>query len=150
MIIGGSGSGKTNALLNFIKEEDDIDKIYLYAKDLSKPKYEFLIKKREYAVTKYFKDPNAFIECLNTVDDVYENIDDYNPNRKRKILIVFDDMISGIMSNKKFQAIIKELFIRCRKPNIHLRLSLSLIFLFQKMLRLNSTSEGEILVFCDF
>ena len=60
------------------------------------------------------------IQCLNTMDDVYENIDDYNPNRKRKILIVFDDMIADVMTNKKFQAVIKELFIRCRKLNISL------------------------------
>ena len=67
------------------------------------------------------------------MDDVYQNIDDYNPSRKRKILIVFDDMIADIMSNKKFQAIIKELFIRCRKLNISLFLSHSHIFMFQKM-----------------
>ena len=112
LIIGGSESGKTNALLNLIKEQDDIDKIYLYAKDLSEPNYEFLVKKREDAGTKHFNDPNSFIECLNTMDGVYENIDDYNQSRKRKILIVFDDMIADIMSNKKFQAIIKESFIR--------------------------------------
>ena len=47
LTIGGSGSGKTNTLLNLIKEQDDIDKIYLYAKNLSKPKYQFLIKNRE-------------------------------------------------------------------------------------------------------
>ena len=64
MIIGGSGSGKTNTLINLIKEQDDIDKIYLYAKDLSKLKYEFLIKKRENKGTKHLNDPNAFIECL--------------------------------------------------------------------------------------
>ena len=74
----------------------------MYAKDLSEPKYEFLIKKREDAGTKHFSHPNAFIECSNTMDDVYENINDYNPNRKRKILIVFDDMIADIMINKKF------------------------------------------------
>ena len=119
LIIGGSGSGKTNALLNLIKEQDDIDKIYLYAKDLSEPKYEFLIKKREDAGTKHFSHPNAFIECSNTMDDVYENIDNFNLNRKR-LLVVFDDMIADIMTNKKFQAIIKELFIRCRKVNISL------------------------------
>ena len=61
LIIGGSGSGKTNALLILIKEQDDIDKIYLYAKDLSKPKYEFLIKKREDAGTKHLNNPNTFI-----------------------------------------------------------------------------------------
>ena len=118
LIIGGSGSGKTNALLNLIKEQDGIDKIYMYAKDLSNPKYEFSIKEHEDAGIKHLNDLNAFIECSNTMDDVYENIDDYNPNRKRKILIVFDDMIADIMTNKKFQAIIKELFIRCRKINI--------------------------------
>ena len=118
MIIGGSGSGKTNALLNLIKEQDDIDKIYLYAKDLSEPKYEFLIKKRKDVGIKYCNDPNAFIGCSNTMDDVYENIDDYNPSRKRKVLILLDDMITDIISNKKFQGIIKELFIRRTKINI--------------------------------
>ena len=93
----------------------------------------FYIKKHEDAGTKHFNDPSAFIECSNKMDDVYENINDYNPSRKRKILIVFDDMIADIMTNKKFQAIIKELFIRCRKVNISLFLSFSLIFLFQKM-----------------
>ena len=52
------------------------------------------------------------------MDDVYENIDDYNPSEKRKVLTIFDDMIVDIMTNKKFHAIIKELFIRCRKLNI--------------------------------
>ena len=120
LIIGGSGSGKTNALLNLIKEQDDIDKIYLYAKDLSESKYKFLIKKREDVGTNHFNDPNAFIECSNTMDDAYTNINDYNPSRKRKILIVFDDMIADIMTSKKFQSIINELFIRCRKLNISL------------------------------
>ena len=101
LIIGGSGSGKTNALLNLIKEQDDIDKIYLYAKDLSEPKYEFLIKKCKDA-TKHLNDLKAFIECSNTMDDVYENIDDYNPNKQRKILIVFDHMMAVIMADKKF------------------------------------------------
>ena len=67
------------------------------------------------------------------MDDVYENINDYNPNRDKKVLIVFDDTIVDIMNNKRFQAIIKELFIRCRKLNISLVLLLSLIFLFQKL-----------------
>ena len=139
MIIGGSGSGKTNALLNLIKEQDDIDKMYLYAKDLSEPKYEFLIKKHEDVGIKYCNDPNAFIECSNTMDDVYENIHDYNLSRKRKILIVFDDMIADIMTNKKFQAIIKELFIRCRKLNISLVFITQSYFSVPKDVRLNST-----------
>ena len=76
--------------------------MYLYAKDLSEPTYEFLIKKREDAGIKHLEDSNAFIECSNTMNDVYENIDDYNPKRKRKILIVFDYMIADIMTNKIF------------------------------------------------
>ena len=118
MMVGGSGLGKTNALLNLINEQYDIDKIYLYAKDLSKPKYEYLIKKPENAGIRHLNDPNAFIKCFNTMDDVYENINDYNPSRKKIMLIVFDDMIPDVMSNKKFRIIIKELFIRCRKLNI--------------------------------
>ena len=82
---------------------------------------------------KNLNNPNAFIECSNTMDDVYENINDFNPIRKRKNLIVFDDMIADVMTNKKFPAIIKELFIRCRKLNISLFLLLNLIFFFQKM-----------------
>ena len=101
MITGGSGSGKTNRLLNLINEQEDIDKIYLYAKDLSEPKYGYLIKKRENTGINHLNDPNAFIEYFNTMDDVYENINDYNPSRKRKILFVFDDMIADIMTNKK-------------------------------------------------
>ena len=72
------------------------------------------------------------------MDDVYQNIDDYNPSRKRKILIVFDDMIADIMSNKKFQAIIKELFIRCRKLNISLVFITQSYFSVPKDVRLNS------------
>ena len=91
LIIGGSGSGKTNALLNLINEQKDSDKIYLYAKHLSEPKYEFLIKNRENAGLKYLNDSNAFIECSNTMANVYENIDYYNLSRKRQVLIIFDD-----------------------------------------------------------
>ena len=123
MIIGGSGSGKTNALLKLIKEQDYhdvIDKIYLFGKDLSETKYEYLIKRREDAGIKNVNNPNAFIVCSNMIDDVYEDIDNYNPKRNKKVLTVFDDMIADIMTNKRFQAIIKELFTRCRKLNISL------------------------------
>ena len=78
MIIGGSGSGKTNTLLNLLNEKNDIDKIYIYARDLNEPKYKILIKKREDAGIKHLIDPNAFIECSNTMDDVYESIQDSN------------------------------------------------------------------------
>ena len=139
MIIADSGSGKTSTLLNLIKEQNDIDKIYLYAKELSETKYELLIKKRQNAAIKHLNNPNAFIECCNTMDDVYEDIDDYNPNRKRKILIVFDDMMADIMTNKEFQAIIKELFIRCRKLNVSLVFITQSYFTVPKDVRLNST-----------
>ena len=79
----------------------------MYAKDLSESKYEYLIKNRENTGIKHLNDSKAFIGCSNTMNDVYENIDDYNLNRKIKILIVFDDMIADIMTNKKFQSIIK-------------------------------------------
>ena len=96
---------KKNAWLNLIKEQDAIDRIYWYAKDLSEPKYELLTKNPEDAGIKHLNDPNAFIEWSNTMDDVYENIDDYNQSRKRRI--GFDDMIADIMASKKFQAIMK-------------------------------------------
>ena len=136
MIIGGSRSGKTNALLNLISQQDDNDKIYLYAKDLSEPKFEFLIKKREDAGIKHFNDPDAFTECSNTMDGVYENIDNYTTETE-KVLIVFDDMIADIMTNKKIQAIIKELFIRCKKLNISFVFITQFHFSVLKDVRLN-------------
>ena len=139
IITGGSGSGKTNALINLINEQNDIDKIYLYARDLNEPKYKILIKKRKDAGIKHLNDPNAFIECSNTMDDVYENINDYNPIRKIKKLIAFDDMIADIMTNKRFRAIIKELFIRCRKLHISLVFITQSYFSVPKDVRLNST-----------
>ena len=69
LIVAGSGSGKTNALLNLINHEPDIDKIYLYEKDLNEAKYKFLINKRESTVLKYLNGSKAFIECSNDMDD---------------------------------------------------------------------------------
>ena len=111
----------------------------MYARDLSEPKSEYLIKKREDAGIKHVNNPNTFIECLNFMDDVYENINDYKPSRKRKFVIVFDDMIADIMKNKRFQAIIKELFSRCRKLNISLAFITQSFFSIPKDVRLNST-----------
>ena len=139
LIIGGSGSGKTNTLLHLINEQDSIDKIYLHAKYLNQPKYEFLIINRENAGIKHCNNPNAFIEYSNAMDDVYKKIDHYNPRRKRKVLIAFDDMIADIMTNKLFQAIIKELFIRCRKLNISLVFITQPYFTVPKDVKLNST-----------
>ena len=84
--IGGSGSGKTNTLLDLINEQNDIEKIYLYTKNLSEPKYQFLIKKREIVGIKHLNNPNAFIECLNTMDDVYENINKLQSNQETKTI----------------------------------------------------------------
>ena len=94
-------------LINEQDYHDVIDKIYLYARDLNEPKYEYLIKKREDAGIKHLDNPNAFIVCSNAMDDVYEDIDNYKPKKDKKVLIVFDDIIADIMTNKKFQAIIK-------------------------------------------
>ena len=140
MIIGPSESGKTNYLLNTVqKDNNKIDKIYLYAKDLEEPKYQLLIKKREQAGIKNLKDKNAFIEYSNNMDDIYDDINDYNKKRKRKVLIVFDDMISHVMSNKKAQQVLKELFIRCRKLNISLYFLTQSYFSAPKDVRLNCT-----------
>ena len=141
LIIGPSGSGKNNALLNLIQQDNGnlIDKIYLYTKDLSEPKYKFLIKKCKDAGIENLDDPSAFIEYSNNMDDVYNNIDNYNPKRKRKFFFVFDDMITDIMTNKRFHAIMKELFIRCRKLNISLVFITQSYFSVQKEVRLNST-----------
>ena len=111
--------------------------MYVYARDLNEPKYEYLIKKREDVGTKHLNNPNASIECTNTMDEVYDNINDYNSNRRRKILNVFD-MIADIMTNK-FQAMIKDLFIRCRKLNISLVFITQSYFSVPKDARLNST-----------
>ena len=111
----------------------------MYAKDLSKPNYECLIKKRKNAGIKHLNDPNALTECSNMMDGVLKNINYCNPSRKRNILIVFDDTIADIMTNKKFQTIINELFIRCRKLNISLIFITQSYFSVPKGVRLNST-----------
>ena len=98
LIIGPSGSSKTNYLLNSIQRDNNIvDKIYLYAKDLEEPKYRLLIDKIEKAGINFNNNPNAFIEYSNSIDDISSDIEDYNKKRKRKILIIFDDMISHVM-----------------------------------------------------
>ena len=103
LIIGPSGSGKTNTLPHLINNLHSIDKIYLYAKDIREPKYEYLINKREQAGIKNLNDPNAFIEYSGDMNDVLDDINDYNKNRDKKVLIVFDDMIAGIEYNKNFK-----------------------------------------------
>ena len=139
LIIGGSGTGKTDALLNLINNQQGIDKIYLYAKDPYEDKYQYLINKRESVGLKHFNDPKAFIEYSNDMHDVYKNINNYNPNKEKKILIVFDDMIADMISNKKLNSIVTELFIRCRKLNISLVFISRSYFKVPKDVRNNST-----------
>ena len=138
MIIGGSGSGKINVLLNLIENQPDIDKIYLYTKDPYEAKYQYLITNRGVGIN-HFTDPKAFIEYSNDMHDVYENIDEYNPHKENKILIVFDDMIADMIHNKKLNSILTKLFIRGRKLNISLVFITQLYFKVPKDVRLNTT-----------
>ena len=117
LIIGGSGSGKTTSLFKLINHEPDIDETYLCAKDPYETKYQFLIKKREDVGKKHFNDSKAFIGYSN---DIYKDIEKYKPNKKRKILIAFDDMISDMLINKKLNPVITEFFIRGWRRNISL------------------------------
>ena len=109
LIAGGSGSGKTTVLLNLIGNQPDIDKIYLYAKDPYEAKYQYLINKRERVGLNHYDDPKAFRKYSNDMQDVYKNIDEYNPGTKRKVLIVFNDIIADMINNKKLNPIVTEL-----------------------------------------
>ena len=126
-------------MLNLINNQVDIDKTYLYAKDPYEEKYQFLINKRESAGLKHFENPKAFIEDSNDMQDVYKNIEEFNICKKRKILIVFDDMIADMINNKKLNSIVTELFIRGRKLNISLVFITQSYFKVPKDVRLNST-----------
>ena len=139
LITGGSGTGKTNALLNLINNQPDIDKIYLYAKDPYEHKYQYLINKREYVGINHLNDPKVFIEYSNDMHDLFKNIDHYNPDKEKKILIVFDDMIADMISKKKLNSIVTELFIRCKKLNIPLVFISQSYFKVPKDIRNNST-----------
>ena len=99
LIIGGSGSGKTNVLLNLIENQPDIDKIYLYAKDPYETKYQYLINKREGIDIDQFNEPKSFIEHSNDMHDTYKSVDEYNLDKDNKNLIVFDDMIADMIHN---------------------------------------------------
>ena len=139
LIIGVSGSGKTNALLNLINNQSDIDKIYLHAKDPYEIKYQHLINKREKVGLDHFKDPKAFMKYSNDMQDVYKNIEDYNPGKKSKVLIVFDDMVADRINNKKPNSIVTELFIRGKKLNISIVFITQSCFKVPKDVGLNST-----------
>ena len=139
LIIGGSGSRKTNVLLNFIENEPDIDKIYLYAKDPYEAKYQYLIKIHEKVGIDHYNDPRAYTEYSNDMRDVYKNINYYNPDKENKLLIVFNDMIADMIFNKKLDSVVTELFSRGRKLNISLVLITQSYLKVPKDVRLNTT-----------
>ena len=128
------------SLLNLIYNQPDIDKIYIYAKDLYEAKYQYLINKREKVGVDHFNDSKAFMEYSNMdVQDIDKNIEEYNPDKKRKVLIVFDDMIADMINNKELNPTVTELFIRSRKVNISIAFITHSYFKVPKDVRSNST-----------
>ena len=115
-----AGSGKSNSLFYLIIHQLNIDKIYSYTKDPYEVKYQFLNNKRQSADVKHLNDSKTFIEYSNDISDIYKNIEEYNPNKKRKILTVFDYIIVDMLINKKVKPAVTEMFIRGRKLNIFL------------------------------
>ena len=111
----------------------------MYAKDPYEAKYQHMINKREKLGIDHFIDPNPFMGYSNDMFDVYKNIEDYNPNKKRKVLIIFDEMIAGRINNKKLNSIVTELFIRGRKLNISIVFITQSYFKVPKDVTLNST-----------
>ena len=137
LFIGPSGSGKTYTLLHLINNLHSIDEIYLYAKDITGPKYEYLINKIEQAGIKNLNDPKAFIEYSYEMDDMLDDVNSYNKNRDKKVLIVFGDMIADMEYNKNFKRIIKELFYTARKINV------SIVFITQSCFRALKDNKKE-------
>ena len=134
LIIGGPGSGKTNALLNLIYNQPDIDKIHLYAKDPFEAKYQYLTNKREKVGLNHYDDPKAFIEYSNDMQDVYKNIEEYNLGKKRKVLIAFDNMIADMINNKRLNPVVTELFLEAENLICLLFLLQNHILKYQKKL----------------
>ena len=99
----------------------------MHAKDPYEAKYQYLINKREGVGIDHFNDPKAFIEYPNDMHNVYKNIDECDPDKENKILIVFDDMTADITKNKKLNSIVTKLFIRGTQLNIYLILNISLV-----------------------
>ena len=114
--------------MNLINNQPDIE-----------AKCQYLINKREKVGLDHFKDPKVFIDYSNDMQDVYKNIEDYNPGKKRKMLIVFHGMIADIINNKKLNPVVTELFIRGRKRNISIAFIIQLYFKEPKDVILNCT-----------
>ena len=111
----------------------------MYAKDPYEAKCQYLINKREGVGINHFKDLKAFIEYSNDMNNIYRNINYYNPDKENKILIVFDGMIADMIQNKKLNSIVTELFIRGMKLNISRVLITQSYFNVPKYVRLNTT-----------
>ena len=126
-------------MFNLIIQQPDIDKIYLFAKHPYEANYKFLINKRESIGLKHFNDSKAFIKYSNNMNNIYKNIEEYNPNKKQKILIVFDDMVADMHNNKKLNKIVNKLFIRVRKLNISVVFITQSYFKVPKDVRLSTT-----------
>ena len=139
VLVGGSGFWKTNPLSNLISHQPDIDKIYLYDKDPYEAKYCVLISKIESTCFKQLNESKCFIECLNDMDDIYKNIEEYNTNHKRKILIVLHDMIADMLSNKNLKPIVTEVIVKGRKLKIYLVFIIQSYFAVSKKIRLYLT-----------
>ena len=126
-----------------INQQPDVDKIYLYDKCPYEAKYQLLINKEESAGLKFLNDFKAFIEDPNDMNGIYKNIEKCNilkrNNKKRKILIVFDDMITDMFATKKVNPVVTELFIRGRKLNISLVFIMQFYFAVPKDMGLHST-----------
>ena len=129
-------------LLNLIKHQrPDIDKIYLYVKDQFESKYKLLINGREKVEIRKLKNPKAFSDYSQTIHDIYENLEDYNVTKKRKVLIVYDNMITK--PDKKLSSTVSDLFLRGRKLNI------LLVFISQFYLNMPKTIRLNATLFCD-
>ena len=134
LIIDGSGSRKTNVLLNLIKHQrTDTGKIYLYVKDPFESKYQLPINGSQKVGNEIIKIRKAFIDYSQTMGDVYGNFEDYNPREKRLVLIVFDAMMADMESNKILSPIFTELFLKGRKLNNSFYLSHNFISKYLKL-----------------
>ena len=124
-------------MLNLINNHPDIDKIYSCAKDPYEVKRQYLINIREKAELNHYDDPKGFMDYSNNIQDVYKNIEEYNPGKNRAVLIIFDDMIADMISNKKLNPVVTKLFIRGRKHNITIVFIIQCYFKVPKDVRLN-------------
>ena len=139
LLVGESWYWKTNALLDLLDHESDIDKINLYAEDPYKARFQLFIDKRQITGLKYLNDSNAFTEYSNHMNDIFKNIEECNLNKKRKIFIVFDDMITDILSNKTLYSVVTKLFIITgRKANISLVFITQYFFHIPKNIKFNT------------